>query len=155
MGAASGMTMVALMPNMAAAYATPCAWFPAEDATTAQRSPRSIMEAILLLAPRSLNAPVFCRFSHLRYISPPVMRENVVEWSNSVRCTIPFMRPAAFSKSLSGIFISFLHISPRRQRPRPFCSVTTKSCTFVTMPRAVRLPLSASLFIVNSETSTQ
>ena len=38
----------------------------AEEATTGQRSPRSIMQAILLDAPRILKEPVFCRFSHFR-----------------------------------------------------------------------------------------
>ena len=49
-----------------AAYATPCAWFPADEATTAPVSPRSTRAAILLLAPRILNEPVFWLFSYLR-----------------------------------------------------------------------------------------
>ena len=43
----------------------------------------------------------------------------------------------------------------RNYTPKPFCRFTTKSCTFVTMPRADRLPRSASLLTTNSETSTQ
>ncbi len=39
--------------------------------------------------------------------------------------------------------------------PRPFRSVTMKSCTFVTIPFADRLPRSPSLLAVNSEISTQ
>ena len=42
------------------------------------------MAAILLLAPRILKEPVFCRFSHLRYTLPPLMAEKVEEWSSSV-----------------------------------------------------------------------
>lgn len=60
------MTIVAGMPKRFAAQATPWAWFPAEEATTGPRLPLSMSEAILLLAPRILKEPVFCRFSHLR-----------------------------------------------------------------------------------------
>lgn len=45
--------------------------------------------------------------------------------------------------------------SPDVHIPRPFRSVTMKSCTFVTIPFADRLPRSPSLLAVNSEISTQ
>lgn len=39
--------------------------------------------------------------------------------------------------------------------PSPFAVIVMKSCAFVMMERAERLPRSASLFAVNSEMSTQ
>ena len=77
MGAALGMTMVAGMPWLCAAKATPWAWLPAEEATTALSSPRSSSAPILLAAPRILKEPVFCLFSHFIQTSPPAMLEKV------------------------------------------------------------------------------
>ena len=42
----------------------------------------------------------------------------------------------------------------RAYRPRPLLTFTTKSCTFVTILFAERLPRSPSLLTANSETST-
>ena len=73
---------------------------PAEEATTAVASPRSTMAPILLAAPRILNEPVFCRFSHFSQTSPPVRAEKVELKSRSVSWIMPEMRFAARSKSL-------------------------------------------------------
>ena len=62
----TGMKMVARMPSSRAAYATPCAWFPAEAATTPRARSDSLSAASRWYAPRSLYEPVRCRFSHFR-----------------------------------------------------------------------------------------
>ena len=77
MGAALGMTIVAGMPWLCAAKATPWAWLPAEEATTGPLSPRSMRAPILFAAPLILKEPVFCLFSHFIQISPPAMAEKV------------------------------------------------------------------------------
>ena len=51
----SGMTMRAVMPRWRAARATPCAWLPAEAATTPRSASAGASRAILLYAPRTLN----------------------------------------------------------------------------------------------------
>ena len=59
------------------ANATPCAWFPAEAATTPCFFSSSDNDFILKYAPRILNEPVFCRNSAFRYTSEPVISLNV------------------------------------------------------------------------------
>ena len=49
-----------------AANATPCAWLPAEAATTPRRRAASFSEAILLRAPRTLKVRVGLKVSILR-----------------------------------------------------------------------------------------
>ena len=106
------MTMVAGTPKDDAAQATPWAWFPAEEATTGQRSPRSIMAESLFVAPRILNEPVFCRFSHLRYTLPPHMREKVEERSSSVWCRMGLRRFEAAMISLSSGLMVSMWVTP-------------------------------------------
>ena len=65
LGAPVGMTMVQLNPSAFAARATPCAWFPAEAASTPTRLCSSVSCSMQLNAPRTLNAPVYCKFSSL------------------------------------------------------------------------------------------
>ena len=55
----------------------------------------------------------------------------------------------------ASMFLHCLISSPDVHIPRPFRRVTMKSCTFVTIPFAERLPRSPSLLAVNSEISTQ
>jgi hypothetical protein len=73
--AVSGITITAGRPNLEAAYATPCAWFPADAATTPRALPWT--ERTLKRAPRTLKAPVFCRFSYLRKTLAPASLEKV------------------------------------------------------------------------------
>jgi hypothetical protein len=68
------MNTVAGWPVREAASATPCAWFPADAATTGTPGGRREM---VLYAPRILNEPVRWRFSALRWTSRPTIRENV------------------------------------------------------------------------------
>ena len=48
-----------------------------------------------LAAPRSLNAPVACRWSYLMYTSAPVRREIPSERRKGDRSTAPWIREAA------------------------------------------------------------
>src|SRR5581483_2534400 len=52
-----------------------------------------------LYAPRNLNAPPRCRFSHLKKSSPPAFASAVREVITGVRCAMPSMRCAAASMS--------------------------------------------------------
>ena len=56
--------MVALTPDNKEAYATPCAWFPAEEQITPLDFSTSFNDIILFNAPLNLYAPVNCKFSH-------------------------------------------------------------------------------------------
>src|ERR1051326_3296110 len=53
-------------PRRAAAYATPCAWFPADAAITPAARSASLSIAILLYAPRILNEKIGVRSSRFR-----------------------------------------------------------------------------------------
>ena len=78
-GARSGITTVAEAPSSPAAKATPCAWLPALAATTPRARSASDSRAILVYAPRTLNDPVRCRFSHFRKTGPPACSESTRE----------------------------------------------------------------------------
>src|SRR5437762_2499563 len=52
-------------------------------------------ERILLVAPRALNAPARCRFSHLKKTSQPATSLKDREVITGVRCTRPAIRSAA------------------------------------------------------------
>src|SRR5215204_2443828 len=70
------MKMVAAMPCCCAASATPCAWLPAEAATTPRARSSSESRAIRTAEPRTLNEPVRWRFSHLRCTGTPASAES-------------------------------------------------------------------------------
>jgi hypothetical protein len=94
-GASAGMTMVAGAPTLAAAMATACAWLPEENATTPRARSASEIEKMKFAAPRILNAPPRCKFSHLKNASTPASASNVREVMTGVRCAIGRMRSAA------------------------------------------------------------
>src|SRR6476620_5626754 len=71
MEAPIGMYTFAVEPTRDAASATPCAWLPADAATTPAAFSCADSRAIRTYAPRILNDPVRCRFSHLRCTGPP------------------------------------------------------------------------------------
>src|SRR5580704_14623174 len=74
------MTTVAAQPSRPAAYATPWAWLPALAATTPRARSASDSRLILTYAPRTLNDPVRCRFSHFRYTGPPIVSDSTREY---------------------------------------------------------------------------
>ena len=77
-GVSAGMTIVAGIPSRWAWYATPCAWLPADAATTpVARSAAGERAARKLRAPRSLNDAVNCRFSNFSQTRAPVISESV------------------------------------------------------------------------------
>lgn len=67
--APAGMNTVEAMPSVVADQATPCAWLPADAATTPPARSASFSRAMRAYAPRGLNEPVRCRFSHLSHTS--------------------------------------------------------------------------------------
>src|SRR6478736_9676463 len=91
MGAPFGMKTVDLMPSAVAASATPCAWLPALAATTPRARSSSLSVDMRFVAPRSLNAPVRCRFSALSSTRVPVQREIAPAESTGVGVTTPSM----------------------------------------------------------------
>src|SRR5258708_10281108 len=78
------MNTVALQPSIWAASATPCAWFPALAATTPRARSASVSREIRTYAPRILNDPVRCMFSHLRYTGPPTSSDRWRDCSSGV-----------------------------------------------------------------------
>src|SRR5919201_1677390 len=95
MGASCGMKTVAFAPSSRAAHATAWPWLPALAATTPARFSSSDSVAILLTAPRTLNAPVSCRFSAFSHTSRPHMCVSVPDPYTGVTRAIPSIRARA------------------------------------------------------------
>ncbi len=75
-GAPTGMKTVDRTPSSADASATPCAWFPALAATTPAARSTGERPEMRTYAPRSLNDPVRCRFSHLNWTGAPTRADR-------------------------------------------------------------------------------
>src|SRR5437763_11176867 len=93
------MKIVAREPTSRAAHATDWPWLPALAATTPAARSASESVFILFTAPRTLNAPVRCRFSALSQTSRPASREKVSEPYTGVTRAIPSIRARACSMS--------------------------------------------------------
>jgi hypothetical protein len=91
--------MVAGMPSSRAANAMACAWLPDENATTPARRWLSVKRDKALKAPRNLNAPMRCRFSHLKNSSAPSSSLAVRELTTGVRWAWPSSVRAAAATS--------------------------------------------------------
>src|SRR5450755_1590891 len=94
-GASLGITMVAGTPVYRAAIDTAMAWLPDEKATTPRGRSAGGMERIRLDAPRILNAPPVCRFSHLKKTRVPAAASKSDEAITGVRLARGRMRAAA------------------------------------------------------------
>src|ERR1041385_5077588 len=81
----SRVKMVGLSPAFGAGEATPCAWFPAEAATTPALRSAAVKWWTLLSAPRTLKEPVRWKFSSLRCTSAPVICDRLLERFVGVR----------------------------------------------------------------------
>src|SRR5919106_367341 len=79
------MTTTARTPSSAAASATPCAWFPAEEQTTPRARSSSDSRASLTSGPRSLYEPVRWNSSALSRTSKPVSSDSDRDVSSGVR----------------------------------------------------------------------
>src|SRR5882724_11870525 len=84
-GAFFGITTHAGTPRHAAAHATAAPWLPLDGVTIPRAASASVNENIAFVAPRILNDPVFCRFSHLKNNSAPHSASSVAERSTGVR----------------------------------------------------------------------
>src|SRR5258705_8394563 len=93
------MKMVARMPSSAAAKATPCAWLPADAATTPRSRSVSFSWASRLYAPRILYDPVRCRFSAFRSTGTPSNSVRYRDRSSGVTSTTAETRSRAARKS--------------------------------------------------------
>src|SRR2546430_1217276 len=89
------MQMIAVVPVIRAASATPWAWLPEEKATTPRaRSPGESVRS-LLSAPRILNAPARWSPSHLKNTRYPLASSNDCDATTGVRWMRPARRRAA------------------------------------------------------------
>src|SRR5947207_7201781 len=89
------MQMIAVVPVIRAASATPWAWLPEEKATTPRaRSPGESVTS-LLSAPRILNAPARWSPSHLKNTRYPLASSNDCDATTGVRWMRPASRRAA------------------------------------------------------------
>src|SRR2546421_4151541 len=89
------MQMIAVVPVIRAASATPWAWLPDEKATTPRaRSPGESVRS-LLSAPRILNAPARWSPSHLKNTRYPLASSNDCDATTGVRWMRPARRRAA------------------------------------------------------------
>src|SRR4051812_17626591 len=82
-----GMTISALIPRRRAARARAAAWLPEEWVTTPRAASASVSENTALHAPRALNAPTACRFSHLKLRRAPRAASRASLVSTGVRLT--------------------------------------------------------------------
>ena len=77
------------MPSSRAATATPWAWLPALAATTPRLRSASSSDESRVKAPRSLNEPARCRFSHLSNTVTPATALSEALVSIGVRDVTP------------------------------------------------------------------
>jgi hypothetical protein len=94
-GALDGITMCAGMPRSRAASASAAAWLPEECVATPRRASSSESDATALQAPRNLNAPTFCRFSHLKNTRAPARSSTLRLVRTGVLWACGAMRSAA------------------------------------------------------------
>ncbi|SST07683.1 Uncharacterised protein [Klebsiella pneumoniae] len=87
--------MVAGIPSKRAERAMAWAWLPEENATTPAARCSAENRDSALKAPRNLNAPMRCRFSHLKKTSAPSSSSRVREDITGVRLACPAIRAAA------------------------------------------------------------
>src|SRR5271154_5136187 len=77
--------MYAGIPRQRAAWDSAAAWLPEEGAATPNFACSSVREKTALVAPRILNEPVFCRFSHLKKSCAPAISSSEAQVSTAVR----------------------------------------------------------------------
>src|SRR5713226_7063640 len=94
-GALLGITIHDGTPRQTAAQATAAPWFPLDCVTIPFAACFSVRERIAFEAPRILNEPVFCRFSHLRKSCAPVMAFKEEDVRTGVRWIRGAMRACA------------------------------------------------------------
>src|SRR5216684_864760 len=94
-GAVSVIKTHAVTPRHAAAQATAAPWLPLDCVTMPCAASSSVRERIALEAPRILNEPVFCRFSHLKKSCAPAMAFNEADVRTGVRWILGARRSCA------------------------------------------------------------
>src|SRR6266852_76432 len=94
-GAFLGMTIQAGTPRHAAAQATAAPWLPLDCVTIPFDASFSVRERIAFEAPRILNEPVSCRFSHLKMSCAPVMAFKEADVRTGVRWILGAMSACA------------------------------------------------------------
>src|SRR5258707_7749172 len=94
-GAFFGMTIHAGTPRHAAAQATAAPWLPLDCVTIPFATCFSVRERIAFEAPRILNEPVLCRFSHLKKSWALVIAFKEAEVRTGVRWIRGAMRACA------------------------------------------------------------
>src|SRR6185437_8315944 len=94
-----GITMVHGIFFIAAAYATPWAWLPAEAAITPWLACLSVNLLTFTNAPRTLNEPVTCWHSSFRNRFVQASLEKVLEFWRGVFLTVPAISSRALSIS--------------------------------------------------------
>ncbi len=95
------MNTVAWIPRICAASATPCAWLPADAATTPRARSSSVSRESRTNAPRILNDPVRWRFSHFSSTGPPTSVSSHRDSSIVVRMATWSTRSTTASMSAS------------------------------------------------------
>ena len=106
--------MVAWIPRIRAASASAWAWLPEEWVATPREASSSESESTALHAPRNLNAPTFCRFSHLKNRLAPVISSSV--WQRTTR------RPVCVRSDARGSLADIVQRGFGFKHGRTFCS---------------------------------
>src|SRR6266567_1071847 len=120
------MTTSASMPSSADAYASACAWLPAEIEITPRAFSSSVSVASLFSTPRGLNAPVRWRSSALKCTGTPTRSESVRELSIGVRWTRPPKRLGRFSPHARRRTLILMTYPPRIEVPGGYYHVGTR-----------------------------
>ena len=97
-----GITIHAGTPRHAAAQATAAPWLPLDCVTMPWRTSSSVSEKIALEAPRILNEPVFCKFSHFKKTRAPTSLSSDDEVMIGARWMRGAMRACAAWTRLPG-----------------------------------------------------
>src|SRR5580698_1498169 len=90
-----GITIHAGTPRHAAAQATAAPWLPLDCVTMPWRTSSSESEKTAFEAPRILNDPVFCRFSHLKKTRAPIRASSEEDVMIGARWMRGLMRSCA------------------------------------------------------------
>jgi hypothetical protein len=119
MAESRGTTTIARIPRARAASATAVPWLPEECVITSGVRAGSSCNSTFM-APRYLNAPPVCRFSHLKNTRCPTRASKAAERMTGVRTTCGPIRPAAATTSANVVTtVRSRQLTARREQLSP------------------------------------
>ncbi len=133
---------------MPAIVETASAWFPVEAATIPRATVSFGIDNSLLAAPRSLKAPVSCRFSSFRNTRAPVAAPSVGDGWRGVSRTNARMRRSAAAESIQGLAVR----AGKSVNASTTAALTTDCSTAPSFSSRVTVPRQTSVLRAGSTT---